>query len=102
MYFKSAKIGGTQYGEEKKYFVCLFQKVIDPRLPFVILASGSFLGASISLFLPETAGVDLPDTAQEAEQFGKGQKFLLLPCIEERKAKKVLRDSSANTMLETV
>lgn len=77
------------------------QEVYDHRLPFLILGLGSFLGAAFSLFLPETAGVDLPDTVEDAEQFGKGQKFWLVPCIEKRKSKKISRDNTASTMLQS-
>jgi hypothetical protein len=46
------------------------------------LTFGSFIGAVFALFLPETAGVELPDTVAEAEQFGKDQKWLFMPGYE--------------------
>ena len=59
------------------------------RLPFLILAVGGLAGAAVSLFLPETADTDLPDTVVAAEEFGKGDSFLLVPCIEKRKRKRL-------------
>lgn len=56
-------------------------------LPFVILALGSLLGAMTALFLPETAGVDLPDTIEEAEDFGKHHTFFYVPILHKWKAK---------------
>ena len=55
-----------------------------PELPFFILGLGSLLGAFLSLLLPETADVDLPDTLEEAEQFGRGQKFFHFPFMKKR------------------
>ena len=35
--------------------------------------------------LQETAGVELPDTVAEAEQFGIGQNFLQIPGLKKRR-----------------
>ena len=45
----------------------VYSKVIDERLPFLLLGVGALLGSVLALFLPETAGVNLPDTIEEAE-----------------------------------
>ena len=46
----------------------VYSKVLDDRAPFFILGFGSLLAAFLALFLPETAGIKLPDTIQEAEE----------------------------------
>ena len=66
----------------------LFQSVVDPTLPFYILAFGAVIGGVIALFLPETAGIDLPDTIEEAEEFRKDQHFFLVPFMEEKRRKR--------------
>ena len=45
----------------------VYSKVIDERLPFLLLGVGALLASVLALFLPETAGVNLPDTIEEAE-----------------------------------
>ena len=45
----------------------VYSKVIDERLPFLLLGAGALLASVLALFLPETAGVNLPDTIEEAE-----------------------------------
>ena len=64
------------------------QSVLDPRLPFLLLASLSALCALLPLFLPETAGVELPDTVEDVENFGSNNGFFHVPWIEERRQKK--------------
>ena len=44
---------------------------VGQALPFVIFGGLSFLAGIMALVLPETLGVNLPDTIREAEQFGK-------------------------------
>jgi len=41
---------------------------VDKRLPFLILGFGGLLAGLLAFFLPETAGVRLPDTVEEAEE----------------------------------
>ena len=48
----------------------VYSATLHETLPFAILAVASFAGAGISALLPETAGVALPDTVEEAEQGG--------------------------------
>jgi OCT family organic cation transporter-like MFS transporter 4/5 len=48
---------------------------VDTRLPYAILAILCFLGTIAASLLPETVGVDLPESLSEAEAFGKDQKF---------------------------
>lgn len=46
-----------------------------PHLPFLITGIMLLVISFMSLFLPETCGQNLPQTFEEGEQFGKGQKM---------------------------
>lgn len=48
-------------------------------LPFWILGAGGLVISIVALFLPESAGKNLPDTLIDAEEFGKDQKFFEMP-----------------------
>jgi hypothetical protein len=61
------------------------QSSVSEQLPFILLAIGGYLAATASVFLPETAGKDLPNTIEEAEAFGKGQPFFYVPMLHEKK-----------------
>ena len=67
---------------EKKFL--LFQSAVWEPLPFLLLAFGGLLAASASVFLPETAGIDLPNTIKEAESFGVDQSFFYIPILHEK------------------
>lgn len=57
------------------------------------------LGGALPLFLPETAGVPLPNTVREAEDLARESKFFSMPILEERKQKrktKITPDENAN------
>ena len=43
---------------------------VSPQLPTLLFAVVAVISAAISLFLPETEGVGLPDTLEESEQVG--------------------------------
>ena len=51
-----------------------------------LTTGGGILAAATSIFLPETAGVDLPNTIEEAESFGKDQSFFYVPIYHDRLA----------------
>ena len=53
-----------------------------PRMPFLIMGVLGIISGSLVLFLPETAKVELPDTVEEGEMFGKDQKFFYMPMFE--------------------
>ena len=57
-------------------------------MPFYILAACGFVAGAISIFLPETAGVDLPDTTEEAENFPFDKGFFYMPVLHKVKTKK--------------
>uniref|UniRef100_A0A1A9VVB9 Major facilitator superfamily (MFS) profile domain-containing protein n=1 Tax=Glossina austeni TaxID=7395 RepID=A0A1A9VVB9_GLOAU len=52
---------------------------VDIRSPYYILGTLFLLGAIGAAFLPETLHKKLPDTMEEARQFGKQEKFFSLP-----------------------
>ena len=39
--------------------------------PFLIIGSIALVGSIPGLFLPETAGIDLPDSFNDVEDFGR-------------------------------
>ncbi|XP_062702203.1 beta-alanine transporter isoform X1 [Aedes albopictus] len=51
----------------------------DVRYPFVVIGLLSALGATCASFLPETLHQSLPETIEQAQKFGKKQKFWSLP-----------------------
>ena len=54
----------------------VYSKVIDSRMPFILMAAGSLLAAILAIFLPETAGIKLPDNISEAEVLFKRKNVL--------------------------
>ena len=52
----------------------------------------------LALILPETAGVDFPNTIEEAECFGQHQKFFYIPFIHgENKSTEINEHGRCNT-----
>ena len=51
----------------------VYSKVVDARMPFILMAIFGFLASILALFLPETNGIKLPDTIEEAEVLFKRQ-----------------------------
>ncbi len=45
----------------------VYSNALDPRMPLILMGAFGLLAAVLALFLPETAGVKLPDTIEEAE-----------------------------------
>ncbi|XP_067618642.1 carcinine transporter-like isoform X2 [Eurosta solidaginis] len=52
---------------------------VNIRAPYYILGTLFFIGGIGALFLPETLHKKLPDTMEEARNFGKHDKFFSLP-----------------------
>ena len=50
-------------------------KDINPILPFLCIAIFPIVAAPLHLIVPETIGKSLPQTIDEAEEFGEDQKF---------------------------
>lgn len=59
--------------------ICV-QANISSVLPLLVLGILGIVGGVLALFLPETLDKDLPQTLQDGENFGKGQRFLDFPC----------------------
>ncbi len=72
----------------KVAFLIFFQSTIWEPFPYILLAIIGVLGSTTSIFLPETAGVDLPATIEEAETFGVNQSFFYVPIFHDKLAKK--------------
>ncbi|XP_055849896.1 organic cation transporter-like protein [Episyrphus balteatus] len=60
----------------------LHTRVIYTALPEILLGLMSFLGAALCLFLPETTNRKLPDSLEDGENFGKGEKCFSFICIQ--------------------
>ncbi|CAH1799083.1 unnamed protein product [Owenia fusiformis] len=48
---------------------------VNRVLPYLVLGIVSLISGVLVLFLPETRGMSLPETIEEGEQFGQGQRF---------------------------
>ena len=64
--------------------------MLAPSLPFVLAGVLSLLGALVSINLPETADAALPNTLEEAEDFGRDFDFFHPPAaiMRRREARK--------------
>uniref|UniRef100_A0A182JWC4 Major facilitator superfamily (MFS) profile domain-containing protein n=1 Tax=Anopheles christyi TaxID=43041 RepID=A0A182JWC4_9DIPT len=84
-------IAATIFGIVGPYVVHLGTEY-DVRYPFLVMGLSSAVGILSALFLPETLHQSLPNTIEEAQQFGKNQRFWSLP-----KAPKVDRRAETRT-----
>ncbi|XP_074042799.1 organic cation transporter protein isoform X2 [Leptinotarsa decemlineata] len=57
---------------------------ISTSLPLLILGVLGVLSGLLALFLPETLDQELPQTLQDGENFGLGQKIWDFPCIKKK------------------
>lgn len=67
-----------------KFLFFSFQSAYFQSLPYLIMGGASLVAAVSSLFLPETAGMDLPDTVYEIENFEKKLSFFFMPILHGR------------------
>jgi len=65
--------------------VFVYSSVLSEKAPFILIALVCLLASIPGLYLPETAGVNLPDTLQEIETFGKNDRFFWMPLLGEEK-----------------
>ena len=54
----------------------VYSKIVDQRMPFILMGIVSILAAILAFYLPETAGIKLPDTVEEAEVLFQRKNFL--------------------------
>ncbi|XP_076673146.1 organic cation transporter protein-like [Andrena cerasifolii] len=64
----------------------VYLDVVSSILPLLVLGIFGILGGLLTLFLPETLDMDLPQTLQDGEDFGKDQKMWDFPCISRKHA----------------
>ena len=57
----------------------------NPALPFYIFGLGGVIGSLCLLWMPETTGERLPETVEEAEEFGKGQTMFPMPILRRKR-----------------
>ena len=63
---------GLQFSSSSDLFlIFIFKSVLSEKAPFLIIGIIAILGSCPGLFLPETADVNLPDSLEEIEDFGK-------------------------------
>ncbi|XP_059046818.1 carcinine transporter-like [Achroia grisella] len=60
----------------------VYLATINTIIPLLILGVLGIFGGSLCLFLPESTGKPMPQTIEDGEEFGKGQKFWEMPCFE--------------------
>ena len=66
-------------------------------MPFLILSASGFFAGLTSIFLPETADMDLPETVEEAESFHDKRGFFFMPMFDKLKHKEVEQRKKHNT-----
>nr|CAD7402788.1 unnamed protein product [Timema cristinae] len=59
----------------------VYLAVVSPALPLLILGGLGVVGGVLALFLPETLDKELPQTLQDGENFGLGQRLWDFPCV---------------------
>ena len=69
-------------------FVAYSAQLYKP-LPFYLLCVGGVVAAAALINLPETCDERLPETLAEAESFGVGQSFFLVPYVERRRKRRM-------------
>lgn len=57
----------------------VYSSVVSEKAPFIILGIIGIFSAIPGLFLPETADVKFPETLEDAEIFGKNDRFFWMP-----------------------
>lgn len=62
----------------------VYLKVYMPVLPLIIVGGIAGIGTIAAIFLPETAGKNMPQTFEEAEDLVNGQKFFDIPFLRKR------------------
>jgi len=70
----------------------MYLELINPSLPFWILGIVAVIGGTGILFLPETMGKDLPQTLQDAEDFGLNDNFWDPCCVTKRRTSSMAGD----------
>lgn len=58
----------------------VYLATISKVLPLLIFGMIGILGGTCCLFLPESVGCELPQTLEDGENIGRGQKFFQFPC----------------------
>ncbi|XP_014364677.2 carcinine transporter [Papilio machaon] len=71
----------------------VYMATIATEIPLLILGTIAIAGGCLCMCLPESTGKDMPQTLQDGEDYGRGQKFWDMPCFN-RKAKRGNADLS--------
>lgn len=73
---------------------------VHPALPFYILSALGAAVAIASLGLPETADEKLPNSLEEGERFGTGQRFFLVPFVQKLERRKTANKENQQNIVE--
>lgn len=63
----------------------VYLKTVLPWLPLVVVGFIAALGVVIALALPETAGRDMPQSFDDAEDLARSRDFWRIPCLDKKK-----------------
>lgn len=64
-------------------FVVYLSHIMN-ELPLIVLGVLGIFGGCLSLFLPETLNHELPQSLQDGEEFGRGQRMWDFPCCQKK------------------
>ena len=53
----------------------IIRRKLSPRIPYAVMSAICLLGGLAASFLPETLGMELPETVLEADTFGYEHEF---------------------------
>ncbi|XP_072948572.1 carcinine transporter-like [Epargyreus clarus] len=66
----------------------VYLATIAKEIPLLILGCIGIIGGCLCMFLPESMGKNMPQTIQDGEEYGMGQKFWDMPCYPRKTAEK--------------
>jgi len=59
----------------------VYSSALSEKAPWIIISLIAFVASIPGLFLPETAGVNLPDNLESMKTFGKNDRFFWMPLL---------------------
>jgi len=59
----------------------VYSSSLSEKAPWIIISLIAFVASIPGLFLPETAGVNLPDNLESMKTFGKNDRFFWMPLL---------------------
>jgi len=59
----------------------VYSSKLSEKAPWIIISLVAIIASIPGLFLPETAGVNLPDNLESMKTFGKNDRFFWMPLL---------------------